>query len=86
MTDKIIYRWGPINFERSLYRGKALHIGLENGEVFIWAEAEISSTGPFPYRAVKLHPTSVPYEGEYLGTVVKPSGLVCHVIETDSDY
>jgi hypothetical protein len=83
MTDKIVYKWGPINFERSLYRGKALHIDHQNGEVFIWAEA---GTGPFTYRAVKLHPTGVTYEGEYLGTVVMPSGLVWHVIETDSDY
>jgi hypothetical protein len=86
MTDKIIYKWGPVNFEKSLYRGKAIHIDHQNGEVFIWAEAEITPTGPFPYRAVKLHPTGVTYEGGHLGTVVMPSGLVWHVIEIDGDY
>ena len=85
MSEKIIYKWGPINFERTLYRGKALHVGLQSDEAFIWAEAEINSTDAFPYRAVKLHPTGIPYEGKYLGTVVMPSGLVWHVIEVDDN-
>lgn len=85
MTEKIIYKWGPIHFGTTLYRGNIVHVGLQGGEVFIWAETDTDPSTCYLNRSVKLHPTGTPYTGEYLGTVVMPSGLVWHVIEVTHD-
>jgi hypothetical protein len=83
MNEKIIYKWGPLNFGPFPIRGNVVHVGWQDGNVFIWAEEEIDpSIGP-RYRTAKLHPTGQQYTGIHLGSVVAPSGLVWHVVEED---
>ena len=83
MNEKIIYKWGPLNFTPIPIRGRVVHVGLQEGNVFVWAEEQVDiSIGPM-YRIARLHPTGQQYTGTYLGSVIAISGLVWHVIEED---
>jgi hypothetical protein len=82
MTEKIIYKFGPLNFSETPVKGRIVHVGLQNGDVFVWTEQEVETPQNFyPLRHLRLHSTGQPYTGEYHGTVVMPSGFVWHVIE-----
>jgi len=81
MTDKIIYKYGPIGFDGIDIKGRVVHVGLQNDEVFVWTEQEIDTNIRYRGRTVRLYPTGLQFKGNYLGTVVMPSGLVWHVIE-----
>ena len=83
MNEKIIYKWGPLSFEPSPIRGSVVHVGWQDGNVFVWTENQIVPGLRHPERMVKLHPTGQEYTGVCLGSVVAPSGLVWHVIEED---
>ena len=83
MNEKIIYKWGPLNFGPSPFRGSVVHVGWQDGNVFVWTENQIVPGLRHPERMAKLHPTGQKYSGAYLGSVVAPSGLVWHVVEED---
>ena len=83
MTNKIIYKWGPINFKMVSIKGRVVHVGLQNGDVFVWTEQEVNIDIVYYTKWVRLCPTGDEYVGQYRGTVVMPSGLVWHVIEDD---
>jgi hypothetical protein len=83
MNEKIIYKWGPLNFGPSPFRGSVVHVGLQDGDVFVWTENHIATVLRDVDRMVRLYPTGHTYIGEYHGTVVMPSGLVWHVVEED---
>jgi len=81
MTDKIIYKYGPIGFDGTVIKGLAVHVGLQNDDVFVWTEQEVDINMRYRDRTVRLYPTGLQFKGDYIGTVVMPSGLVWHVIE-----
>jgi hypothetical protein len=81
MADNIIYKYGPIGFDGTTIKGQVVHVGLQNDEIFVWTHQELDINIRYLYRTVKLYPTGVQFAGEYLGTVVMPSGLVWHVVE-----
>ena len=81
MTDKVIYKYGPIGFDGIDIKGLAVHVGLQNDDVFVWTEQEVDINMRYRNRTVKLYPTGLQFKGDYIGTVVMPSGLVWHVIE-----
>lgn len=81
MADNIIYKYGPIGFDGTTIKGQVVHVGLQNDEIFVWTHQELDINIRYLYRTVKLYPTGVQFAGEYLGTVVIPSGLVWHVVE-----
>jgi hypothetical protein len=81
MADNIIYKYGPIGFDGTNIKGQVVHVGLQNDEIFVWTHQELDINIRYLYRTVKLYPTGVQFAGEYLGTVVMPSGLVWHVVE-----
>lgn len=81
MADNIIYKYGPIGFDGTNIKGQVVHVGLQNDEIFVWTHQELAINIHYLYRTVKLYPTGVQFAGEYLGTVVMPSGLVWHVVE-----
>ena len=84
MNEKIIYKWGPLNFTPTPIRGRVVHVGLQNGYIFAWTEEEIDVNVRYYFRTAKLHPTGEQYTGTYHGTVVVPDGMVWHVIEEDA--
>jgi hypothetical protein len=81
MTDKVIFKYGPITFDGASIKGRVVHVNLQNDDVFVWAEQEVDINMRYRYRTVRLYPTGLQFKGNYLGTVVMPSGLVRHVIE-----
>jgi hypothetical protein len=81
MADNIIYKYGPIGFDGTTIKGQVVHVGLQNDEIFVWTHQELDINIRYLYRTVKLYPTGLQFAGEYLGTVVMPSGLVWHVVE-----
>jgi hypothetical protein len=82
MTGKIIYKWGPLSFNHIPVKGQIVHVGLQDGDVFVWTEQDVEMLKHhYTLRHLRLHPTGQPYTGEYHGTVVMPSGFVWHVIE-----
>lgn len=83
MHEKIIYKWGPLSFSPFPIKGSVVHVGWQDGDVFIWTENQIVSGLRHPERTVRLHPTGRNYTGKYLGSVVAPSGMAWHVIEED---
>ena len=83
MTNKIVYKWGPIRFDPTPIKGRVVHVGLQEGDVFVWAEQDVNIDVRYVGRSVRLHPTGHEYTGHHHGTVVMPSGLVWHVIEDD---
>jgi hypothetical protein len=83
VTEKIIYKWGPVGFGPIPIRGRVIHVGLQEGDIFIWTENQIVTGCRHPERMVRLHPTGQKYTGHYHGTVIMPSGMVWHVIEDD---
>ena len=83
MTEKIIYKWGPLKFTPTPIRGRVVHVGLQDGDVFVWTENHIATGLRHVERMVRLHPTGEKYTGHYHGTVIMPSGFVWHVIEED---
>jgi hypothetical protein len=84
MFPKIVYKWGPVNFKMVPIKGRVVHVGLQNGDVFVWTEQEVNLDIVYHMRWVRLYPTGVEYAGQYCGTVIMPSGLVWHVVEVDS--
>lgn len=83
MTEKIIYKWGPLKFAPIPIRGRVVHVGLQDGDVFVWTENHIATGLRHVERMVRLRPTGERYTGHYHGTVIMLSGLVWHVIEED---
>ena len=81
MNEKIIYKWGPVRFDPTPIRGSVIHVGLQDGDVFLWTENQVISGLRHVERMVRLHPTGQKYTGHHHGTVVMPSGMVWHVIE-----
>lgn len=81
MINRVIYKWGPIEFGGTTIKGRVVHVNSQNGDVFVWTEQELDINIKYLERYVKIHPTGVEYTGKHLGTVVMPSGLVWHVIE-----
>jgi hypothetical protein len=80
MAD-VIYKYGPIDpvMEYLTVKGRPVHIGLQNGEIYIWCLCAVDfAEGE---RLVRLIATGETYIGPYIGTVVMPSGLVWHLIE-----
>jgi hypothetical protein len=84
MTNRVVYKWGPIEFGGTTIKGRVVHIGFQNGDVFVWTEQELDVNIKYFERTVKLQPTGVEYTGKHLGTAVMPSGLVWHVVENNS--
>ena len=81
MTDKVIYKYGPITFDGASIKGRVVHVDLQNNSIFVWTEQEVDINIRYLDRTVRLYPTGLQFKGNYLGTVVIPSGLVWHVIE-----
>ena len=81
MTDKVIYKYGPITFDGIDIKGSVVHVGLQNDGIFLWTQQELDINIRYLDRTVRLYPTGLPFKGNYLGTVVIPSGLVWHVVE-----
>jgi len=81
MTDKVIYKYGPITFDGANIKGRVVHVGLQDYNVFVWTEQEVDINMRYLDRTVRLYPTGLQFKGNYLGTVVIPSGIVWHVIE-----
>jgi len=81
MTDKVIYKYGPITFDGASIKGRVVHIDLQNDDVFVWTEQEVDINMRYRDRTVRLYPTGRQFKGDYIGTVVMPSGLVWHVVE-----
>ena len=79
MAD-VIYKYGPIDPNDYLtVRGKPVHVGLQNGQIFVWC-INIADY-PDNERVVRLIATGEVYVGPYIGTVVMLSGLVWHLVE-----
>jgi hypothetical protein len=79
MAD-VIYKYGPIDPSYAMtVRGKPVHVGLQNDEIFVWSLnlADITDKD----RIVRLVATGEVYVGPYYGTVVMPSGLIWHLVE-----
>jgi hypothetical protein len=59
-----------------------VHVGQQHGIVTVWAEVPCPVVG---LRTVTLRVTATgePFEGEYLGTVQMPNGLVWHVVRQE---
>jgi len=83
MIEKTIYKWGPLGFDKTKIRGRFVHVGCQEGSVYVWTEQELDVNIRYLERTVRLCPTGGVFTGEYFGTVVMPSGLVWHVIEGD---
>ena len=83
MTNKIIYKWGPLSFSTTHIKGKVVHVGSQDEDVFVWTEQELDTNIKYSERTVRIYPTGAKYNGEYLGTVVMPSKLVWHIIEEE---
>jgi len=81
MSDKVIYKYGPITFDGANIKGRVVHVGLQDYNVFVWTEQEVDINMRYLDRTVRLYPTGLQFKGNYLGTVVIPSGIVWHVIE-----
>ena len=81
MTDKVIYKYGPITFDGIAIKGSVVHVGLQNDGIFLWTQQELDINIRYLNRTVRLYPTGLLFKGNYLGTVVIPSGLVWHVVE-----
>lgn len=83
MNEKIIYKWGPLNFGPTTFSGSVVHVGWQENHVYVWTENQIVPGFRHPERMARLHPTGQKYTGAYLGSVIAPSGLVWHVIEEE---
>lgn len=80
MNEKIIYKWGPLSFKPSFIKGRIIHTGLQDGDIYVWTEQEIADNITYLERIVKLVGTGQNYIGDYYGTVIMPSNLVWHVV------
>lgn len=74
----VIHKYGPLSFEPFEIEGDPVHVGQQDGEVYVWCE---KTTIYKPKQYVKLVATGQDYSGHYFGTVVMPSNLVWHVVE-----
>ena len=81
MTEEIIYKWGPLDFYSIPIKGHLVHVGIQNGDVFVWTKQEVNLNIRYNEYFVRLHPTGEKYTGEYHGTVITTLGFVWHVIE-----
>ena len=81
MIDKVIYKYGPITFDGTPIKGQVVHVGLQNGDIFVWSQQEVDINTRYRERTARLYPTGLQFKGAYIGTVVMPSGLVWHVVE-----
>jgi hypothetical protein len=77
----VIYKWGPLRLDKTTeYRGTPCHVGVQDGDAFMWSICNEDSSYRAP-KTAKLYPTGVSYTGRYIGTAVMPSGLVWHAID-----
>jgi hypothetical protein len=83
MVEKIIYKWGPLSLHSTTVKGHIVHVGIQNQQVFVWAEQELDKNVRYLERQIRLCPTGEKYTGDYHGTVVTAAGLVWHVIEEE---
>ena len=63
MLLKIIYKWGPINFKPVPIKGRVVHVGLQNGDLFVWTEQEVNSDKVYHTKLVRFCPTGDEYVG-----------------------
>jgi hypothetical protein len=77
---KTIYKYGPVSTEyQCVVHGRIVHVGMQGHDIYVWAEQGEN----IPPSIVKFVPTGVPYEGEYVGTVIERGNsftFVWHVI------
>jgi hypothetical protein len=58
---------------------RIVHVGQQHGIVTVWAEVANPVHGLQP-TTLRVTATGEPFEGEYVGTVQMPNGLVWHVV------
>jgi hypothetical protein len=79
---KTIYKYGPVTPDYDCnVQGRIVHVGMQGNDIFVWAEQGEN----LPPSKVKYVPTGVPYDGEYIGTVIERwndlKTFVWHVIK-----
>lgn len=81
MTD-IIYKYGPIEHTGTEIKGEPIHVGLQNGDIFVWCRLlHMNNSDTNRIGKVAIVATGEPYYGRYIGTVIMPSALVWHIVE-----
>ena len=82
MTNKIVYKWGPVTGDPLFIEGRVVHVGYQGEHnVYVWTEVELDNDIIYNKRYVNIYGNGQHYTGQHLGTVVMPSGLVWHIVE-----
>lgn len=85
--SKVIHKYGPLRLWGNLnVQGRVVHMAWQDGEaigcesgIYVWCENAVDHVST-EYE-VTLYATGVEYNGEYLTTIVRPNGLIWHLVK-----
>lgn len=85
MSDKVIYKYGPLGYTRlTEIKGRVVHIDWLEG-IRVWCELDVEQENKSMYLGVVATGESYRSDNTYLGTVIdRDMGLVWHVVKVET--
>lgn len=64
---------------------RIVHVGQQHGSVTVWAEVGVPDVSGMRPTTLRVTATGEPFDGDYVGTVQMPNGLVWHVVAVPAE-